>query len=67
MSEQEKPPESPDAPGPAENQAKQPAMPVDMMIARFQLWVEKMEKRQAEAIASARIPDDIPRFVTRKP
>ena len=42
-----------------------PVMPLDMMVARFQLWVEDLEKQRAEAREQARIPDDIPRYVTR--
>lgn len=60
------------------DQKEQPETPpqqqvtsLDMMIAKFQLWVEKVEKLDAEARAKAaeraHIPDDVPRFVTRYP
>ena len=48
---------------------QQQVTPLDMMVAKFQLWIEKMEKRDAEARAEAaeraHVPDDVPRFVTR--
>ena len=54
---------------PAQNPAPQPVSQLDMIIAKFQLWVENMEKQHAEARARAaeraHVPDDVPRFVTR--
>lgn len=59
----------------ADHNPQQPTMtvkqvtPLDMLIGKLQVWVEKMEKRDAEARAQAaeraRVPDDIPRFITR--
>ena len=52
-----------------DNEPQKPATPMDMMIARFELWVERLEKLDAEARAKAaeraHVPDDVPRFVTR--
>ena len=44
-----------------------PVTPLDLMICRFQMWVEKLEKRQAEERARRAIPDDVPSYVTRYP
>lgn len=45
--------------------------PLDLMICKFQSWVEEMEKLEAEQRARkaerTAIPDDVPRFVTRYP
>lgn len=59
-------PENPTNPGPA-RQTVTPVTPLDLMICRLRIWVEDMEKRQAEAEDIRRIPDDVPRFVTRYP
>ena len=59
MSNQSKPP--------SEDQPEKPVLPIDMMMARFELWIERMEKREAEIRAQQHIPDDIPRFITREP
>ena len=48
-----------------DNAQQRPVTPLDMMIAKFQIWVEKVEKQRVEAREQASIPEDIPRYITR--
>ena len=47
------------------DQPPEPVEPIDRMIADLHLWLDDTEARLAQAAEEARIPDDIPRFVTR--
>ena len=67
-----RPPESQQTPSDAQPETKpqNQATPVDMMIGGLRIFVEKLEKAEAEARARvaerAHVSDDIPRFVTRR-
>ena len=54
-----------------ETKPQNQATPVDMMIGGLRIFVEKLEKAEAEARAKAaeraHVSDDIPRFFTRRP
>jgi len=49
----------------APEQPPEPVEPIDRMIADLCQWLDDTEARLAQAAEEARIPDDIPRFVTR--
>ena len=41
-----------------------PILPIDLLLARANQWLEQQEKLKSEAKKRPEIPDDIPRFVT---
>ena len=46
---------------------RRPITPLDLALARFEMWIEEREAAHAEAAKTqeAALPDDIPRFITR--
>ena len=44
-----------------------PAQPPDMTLALIGAWLDDLESKLDEARERARLPDDIPHFITRHP
>ena len=61
----DQPPEPADSIDPTPEQPPDLVEPIDCMIADLRKWLDDIETKLAQAAEEARIPDVIPRFVTR--